>query len=87
MYTYKVNGVCAKEVSFEIEDNKIKNLSFTAGCDGNLKGLCSLAEGMEIHTVIDKLKGIHCGPRSTSCPDQLSRALEKVLLDNKAKNS
>lgn len=79
MYTYSTKGVCSREINFELEDNKVKNISFTGGCDGNLKGLCSLAEGMEVEAVIEKLKGISCGPRSTSCPDQLSKALKDAI--------
>lgn len=79
MNTYRTKGVCAKEVSFTIDDNKVKDVEFLGGCNGNLKGIGSLIEGMDIHTAIERLKGIGCGVRATSCPDQLSKALEEYL--------
>lgn len=81
MYSYNPNGVCSRGISFDLEDNKVKNVSFIGGCSGNLKGLSSLVEGMEINEVINRLKGIHCGSKSTSCPDQLSKALEELALN------
>lgn len=83
MYSYEPKGICSRKINFQIEDNKIKNISFVGGCDGNLKGLSSLLEGMEVETVIKKLKGIHCGRKETSCPDQLAKALEELVLKNK----
>lgn len=74
---YKTKGVCAKEINFEIEDNKIKNVTFLNGCPGNLLGVSRLVEGMDVDYAISKLKGIDCGGKGTSCPDQLARALEK----------
>ncbi|KNF09947.1 hypothetical protein CLPU_1c01120 [Gottschalkia purinilytica] len=74
---YVTSGVCSKEISFEIKDNKIKNISFLGGCNGNLQGLASLAEGRDVDEVIEKLKNIKCGHKLTSCPDQLSKALEE----------
>ncbi|AYF53261.1 hypothetical protein Z959_09825 [Clostridium novyi B str. ATCC 27606] len=78
MYTYNPKGVCSKEISFEIENNKLKNISFVGGCDGNLKGISSLVDGMDIDTVIKKLRGINCRGKGTSCPDQLAKALEEI---------
>ncbi|MCD3245063.1 TIGR03905 family TSCPD domain-containing protein [Clostridium botulinum C] len=78
MYTYNPKGVCSKEISFEIENNKLKNISFVGGCDGNLKGISSLVDGMDIDTVIKKLRGINCRCKGTSCPDQLAKALEEI---------
>ena len=78
MHTYKTEGVCSKEIKFNIEDNKIKDLAFVAGCPGNTLGLCALVEGMDVNEVINKLKGIKCGNRGTSCPDQLAKALEEL---------
>ncbi|MCD3351524.1 TIGR03905 family TSCPD domain-containing protein [Clostridium botulinum D/C] len=78
MYTYNPKGVCSKEISFEIENNKLKNISFMGGCDGNLKGISSLVDGMDIDTVIKKLRGINCRGKGTSCPDQLAKALEEL---------
>lgn len=81
MYSYTPKGICSKGISFDLEDNKVKNVSFIGGCSGNLKGLSSLIEGMEITEVIKRLKGIHCGSKSTSCPDQLSKALEELAMN------
>lgn len=81
MYSYTPKGICSKGISFDLEDNKVKNVSFIGGCSGNLKGLSSLIEGMEITEVIKRLKGIHCGSKSTSCPDQLSKALEALAMN------
>ena len=74
---YKTKGTCSSEISFEIEDNKVKSVSFLGGCNGNLKGIASLVEGMDIDDVITKLEGTTCGFKSTSCPDQLSKALKE----------
>lgn len=75
---FKTNGVCSKEIQFEIEGKKIKHVRFSKGCDGNLKAISILIEGMEVDEVIGKLKGIKCGERNTSCADQLTKALEKI---------
>ncbi len=77
-YTYKTSGTCSREITFEVENGKLKNVSFLGGCNGNLKGIGSLVEGMEIEEVIARLEGIHCGMKSTSCPDQLAKALKQV---------
>ena len=77
METYKTTGVCAKEIQFEIEDNKIKSVNFIGGCPGNLIGISHLVKGMEVEDAINKLKGIPCRTKDTSCPDQLS--LRKVF--------
>ena len=74
---FKPSGVCAKEMSFDIIDNKIKNLNFINGCPGNLIGLSKLIDGMDIDEVIEKLRGVDCRGKGTSCPDQLSKALEE----------
>ena len=75
-YTYKTTGTCSPEISFEIEDGKLKNVHFLGGCNGNLKGICSLIEGMNVDDVISRVDGIRCGAKSTSCPDQLAQALK-----------
>lgn len=78
-YTYKPTGVCSVKMDFDIdEDNMIHNLVVTGGCNGNLKGIASLIEGEDKDKVIERLKGIKCGFRDTSCPDQLSKALEEI---------
>ena len=74
---YKTKGVCSSEISFEIEDNIIKNVSFKGGCDGNLSGISRLVVGMSVDDVINRLDGVTCGPKATSCPDQLSLALQE----------
>ena len=76
--TYKTKGTCSTEINFDVEDNKIHNVVFTGGCNGNLKGIASLVEGQDINEVKNKLKGIKCGFKNTSCPDQLANALEEI---------
>ena len=73
---YKTSGVCSKEIQFEIEDNIIKNVNFVGGCSGNTQGISKLVEGMSVNEVINRLEGVKCGFRSTSCPDQLAQALK-----------
>lgn len=77
-YTYKTKGTCAQMISFDVEDNKLSNVQFYGGCNGNLKGIGSLVEGMDIDDVIAKLEGIKCGMKQTSCPDQLAAAIKAV---------
>ena len=73
---YKTSWTCSSSIDFEIEDNTIQSVVFTGGCNGNLQGISSLVRGMNIDDAISKLKGIKCGMKSTSCPDQLAKALE-----------
>ena len=73
--SYMPVGICAKEIIFELEGTKIKDVTFVGGCVGSHNGIVSLAKGMEINDVIERLKGITCGRRDTSCPDQLAKAL------------
>lgn len=75
-YTYKTSGTCSREILFEIEDGKVKNLRFIGGCNGNLQGIGALVEGMKVDDVIARVEGISCGGRPTSCPDQLAKALK-----------
>ena len=75
-YSYRTQGTCAVQIDFEIENNKLHNVQFTGGCNGNLKAVSSLTEGMDINDVITKLKGITCGTKGTSCGDQLVKAVE-----------
>ena len=77
-YEYKTKGTCAQRIFFEIEDGKVKNVQFVGGCNGNLKGISSLVEGMDVQDVITRIEGIRCGMKPTSCPDQLARALKEV---------
>ena len=75
-YTFKTKGVCSQLISFEVEDNKVSNVQFFGGCNGNLKGIGALVEGMDIDDVIARVEGIRCGMKATSCPDQLAQALK-----------
>lgn len=75
---YKMQGTCAKKVEFDIIDNRIYNVKFTRGCNGNLQGISKLVEGKPVDEVIEKLSGIRCGAKKTSCPDQLATALKTL---------
>ena len=77
-YTYKTKGTCSREIVFDVENGKVKNVQFIGGCNGNLKGIGALVEGMDIDEVIARVEGIHCGMKSTSCPDQLAQALKEA---------
>ena len=77
-YTYKTKGTCSREISFEVENGKVSNVQFFGGCNGNLKGIGALVEGMNIDDVIASVEGITCGMKSTSCPDQLAQALKEA---------
>ena len=77
-YEYKTKGTCSARILFDVEDDKVKNVQFIGGCNGNLKGISALVEGMQIDDVISRVEGIKCGMKSTSCPDQLARALKEV---------
>ena len=78
-YEYKTKGTCSQRIFFDIEDGKVYNVKFIGGCDGNLKGICSLVNGMKAEDVIERLQGITCGRKSTSCPDQFALALKEAL--------
>ena len=77
-YQYKTKGTCSQQILFEIEDNKLTNVQYIGGCNGNLKGISALVEGMDIDDVIARLEGTKCGMKDTSCPDQLARALKQA---------
>lgn len=79
MYSYTPRGVCSRQISFDVIDGHIHNVSFQGGCNGNTQGVSRLIEGMEIHEAIRRIRGVDCGGRGTSCPDQLARALEQAL--------
>lgn len=74
---YKPRGVCSREIHFDVVDNKVTNVAYVGGCSGNTQGVARLVEGMDIDEAIRRMEGILCGPRSTSCPDQLARALKE----------
>ncbi len=76
---YRTQGVCASAINFDIEDGKVRNVSFTGGCNGNTQGIAKLVENMKVEDVIDRLSGIKCGFKSTSCPDQLAKALKAYV--------
>ena len=78
-YEYKTKGTCSRSILFDIEDGKLKNVQFIGGCNGNLKGISALVEGMNIQDVIARVEGIQCGMKSTSCPDQLAQALKEAV--------
>jgi uncharacterized protein (TIGR03905 family) len=75
MFEFKTKGSCSKKIHFDIRENKVCGVSFEKGCDGNLKALSALVEGMNVTEVISRLKGIRCGERGTSCGGQLALAL------------
>ena len=76
---YNTKGTCAVRIEFDVEDGVVKNIAFLGGCDGNHKGIAALVEGQKPEEVAMKLKGITCGRRTTSCPDQLALALEDFM--------
>ena len=76
---YKPRGTCSTMMEVEVTDGIIKEVKITGGCSGNLQGIMKLVQGMPAKEVIDRLSGIRCGPRSTSCPDQLAIALSKCV--------
>ena len=77
---YKTSGVCSQKISFDVDnENKVRNVSFIGGCSGNLQGIGRLIDGMEVHEAIERLQGIRCGFKSTSCPDQLAKALSQAI--------
>lgn len=78
-YEYKTKGTCSQLISFDIEDGKVSNVQFLGGCNGNLKGIGALVEGMPAEKVIERVDGIRCGMKSTSCPDQLAKALKQAI--------
>ena len=78
-YRYQTKGACSKAIDFEVEDGILKNVKYHGGCPGNLQGISRLVEGMKIEDVAEKLSGIGCGMKSTSCPDQLSLALRQIM--------
>ena len=77
---YRPKGVCSQSIDFDIEDNKVKNVSFVGGCSGNLQGISRLIEGMDVNEAISRIEGIRCGFKSTSCPDQLAKALKEAII-------
>ena len=77
-YTYKTAGVCSRLINIELDGDTVRSVRFEGGCNGTTKGIASLVAGMNIDEVIEKLEGINCGFRGTSCPDQLAKALKEI---------
>ena len=86
MMTYKTTGTCSREINFDVEEingvKVLRNVQFVGGCNGNLKGIGALVEGMPVDEVIRRLEGTTCGSKGTSCPDQLAHALEQIKNGN-----
>ncbi len=78
-YKYTTKGTCSRSIEFDLENGIVKNVRFEGGCNGNLKGIGAIVEGMKAEDVIARLEGIRCGFKSTSCPDQLAKALRKAV--------
>lgn len=78
-FTYKTHGTCSQYIKFELNEGVISNVQFMGGCNGNLKGIGTLVEGMKAEEVIERLQGITCGMKATSCPDQLATALKEAM--------
>ena len=76
---YRTSGVCSKMISIDVEDGVITDCEYLGGCNGNTKGVAALVKGMNVEDAIVRLKGIKCGMKNTSCPDQLARALETMI--------
>ena len=75
-YVFKTRGTCSRQIDVELEGDVVKDVRFTGGCNGNLKGISSIVKGMKVQDVIDRFEGITCGFKQTSCPDQLAQALK-----------
>ena len=78
-YEYTPVGVCSRKIYLEVNDGKVENIEFVGACNGNLKGIAELVKGMDVEDVIERLEGITCGAKPTSCPAQLAEALKEIL--------
>lgn len=78
-HSYKTQGVCSRNISFDIRDGRVYNVRFDGGCNGNTQGISGLVDGMPVDEVIKRLSGIRCGFKGTSCPDQLAKALARAI--------
>ena len=83
-YTYRTKGTCSREISFELDGDRVKNVHFVGGCDGNLKAVATLVDGMTVEQIEKLLRGNTCGPRSTSCADQLAVAVQQAYEQEQA---
>lgn len=79
-YQYQTKGVCSRQITIEVENGIVENVTFLGGCHGNLQGIAALVKGMKVEDVIQRLEYIQCNGKSTSCPDQLAKALKKIVL-------
>lgn len=77
-YHYKTKGTCSREIIIDLDGDKVRDVRFIGGCNGNTKGISALVKGMKADEVIDRCKGIRCGLKPTSCPDQLAQALQQA---------
>lgn len=77
-YTYRTKGTCSRTIKFDVENGIVSSVKFEGGCSGNLQGIGKLVEGMSVDEVINRLSGIRCGFKTTSCPDQLACALKEI---------
>lgn len=77
-HTYTTRGTCSRQITFELDGNRVKNIHFVGGCDGNLKAVSKLADGMTVEQIESMLRGNTCGPRPTSCADQLAIAVQQA---------
>ena len=83
-YTYMTKGTCSRQINLELDGDIIRSVEFIGGCNGNLKGIAALVKGQKASDVVNRCSGIHCGMKSTSCPDQLACALKEVLAQQNA---
>lgn len=81
-YTYQTRGVCSRKITFDLEDGCVKNVRFLGGCSGNTQGVAVLVDGMKAEEAVRRLRGIRCGAKATSCPDQLAIAIEAATKQN-----
>lgn len=82
MAVFNTKGVCSRSIEIELDGDTVKTVKFNGGCSGNTQGVASLVRGMKVDEAISRLKGIDCGGRGTSCPDQLAKALEQMKTQN-----
>ena len=78
-FEYKTSGTCSRKITLDIENGILRSVEFEGGCNGNLKGICQLLKGMKAEDAITRMKGTTCGSKPTSCPDQISLALQEAL--------
>lgn len=83
MTTYYPKGTCSREIHVELDGDRIANIEVIGGCNGNLKGVAALLKGMNAQEAIARIRGITCGPKTTSCPDQISYAIEQAIAESK----